>query len=395
MSMTQYIFNNSKFRSHLVESLLNGNLKIDKCNYAVTLINLGYPTKNIKQGDYGFSAEICQTLNYSIKVIPFEIQKMYGNIENPNRPENLEVSLLQLINKKILLTKISPHIALYIQDFKCHGLPILWQHYKNQYSDDLIGKNYFDHSAIVLISEMAQLGSLDSFIMKNKKIITNETLSIYFFQFLYTLAQIQKNISGFRHNDCQLDNILVQTDGNYQSSDRRRFYIYFYEGHYYKIPIIEGQLKLWDFGSSNIYGQTENLIGKRPASKNFGYRYTKNDYYDLHTFVNNFLMLMNSINDSDHLSNLVELFERIVPPQFYGHFRKNAIVRGQLVPDIQYLTPAEVLSKDPYIINNYEITLDQLGDETEYLVDSHGIDLTILKDLIGIASKNTKKIVDD
>lgn len=119
--MTSYLFNNAKFRSHLINQLLDGKLKINTdvcnciykvndangritsfqvnvdgqfraqpCDYQTTLSNLGYSLKFLGKGSYGLAGKICQDkdclLTYAIKVMAFD-KDYKGDYNNPNRPE--------------------------------------------------------------------------------------------------------------------------------------------------------------------------------------------------------------------------------------------------------------------------------------------------------------------
>ena len=136
-------FLDNKYRTKLIENIINGKIKIDynvcECVYDITLkttrngkpeactyqqiilANLGYTLKSIGHGSYGIAGKVCATpdcsLNYSIKVSMYN--PSYGAIDDPDRPENLQVSILRRLNDEILFTNMSPHIVLYIQHFNC------------------------------------------------------------------------------------------------------------------------------------------------------------------------------------------------------------------------------------------------------------------------------------
>src|ERR1700722_12224245 len=87
---TDFLFDNAKFRSQLIEQLLDGTLMIEpnichciyqltdqedmdsfevnvdqtyqakQCDYQTTLHNLGYSIKFLGKGFYGLAAQICQ-----------------------------------------------------------------------------------------------------------------------------------------------------------------------------------------------------------------------------------------------------------------------------------------------------------------------------------------------
>lgn len=441
---TEYIFKNSKFRSQLINNILDGTITInqqackciyqikpdktddesessgnmtmtinldkdglpDKCSYATTLANLGYSLKYLGSGTYAFAAKVCEddqcNLTYALKMIMYlnNTDAYSSNLNDPNRPENIEVTMLKRLNMEILYPKISPHITLYIQDFKCTGIPILWNMYDvskdseafEKYIGDTIsgGQEYYDNQAIIMLSEMSKYGSLHNFMINNAKIINEDWLADIFFQFNYTLAQIQNKWNGFRHNDCHLGNLLLQSDDNYGPMDEviDRYYIYYYMGSYFKFNITKFQLKFWDFDFSNIFGITNNQRSKAFAPEEFGYRHNSNHYYDLHLFVNNIL------NISDHLlsipkhSPLMNLFKSIVPTEYQGMSKNNVLHYSRLIPDIQLTTPDEIM-KNKYLMDKYAIDLDQI--DIDKVVDAFGIDFDKLKSLISIAATETEQ----
>src|SRR6185436_20722677 len=133
------------------------------------------------------------------------------------------------------------------------------------------------------------------------------------------------------------------------------YYIYQYEGLYYKIPLIATQIKFWDYDFANIIGETNNFKSKEFSPDSFGYRHTKNHYYDLHIFTNDLLMMRDPILSGKNLmptipvnSEIVKLFETVVPPIYYGRSTKNTSY-GRLKPDIEYITPHKLLTQNPYI----------------------------------------------
>ena len=428
LKKTHYLFDNAKFRNHLIDKILDGTIQIDqnicdciykvekkkgvlvlsttrvngdgtqKCNYQQTLNNMGHSMEFLGQGSYGLASKICLdplcNLSYAIKVIMYNNNQLFGQLDNPIRPENIELTVFQKLNKEILLTKVSPHIILYIQHFRCDGVPALWssgtQIEFDEYSSQLLENFYHTDHALILVSELAQYGSLNSY-LKNQSITFDEhILSILFFQFIYTFAQIQKTFPGFRHNDSHGGNILVQKDENYEPT-KQKYYIYHYNNTFYKIPVIDPQIKIWDFDFSNIIGHTENQDGQGNLKakifnpNEFGYRHTKNHYYDLHIFVNDLLMKIygayqgyDSMLAIPKMSPLIQLFHEIIPFEYAGINTQNTGF-GRLKHDIEITTPERVLF-GPYIKNKFSVLIDSI--DLNEVVDVYGIDLMELKNLL-------------
>jgi hypothetical protein len=444
--MTDYLFKNSTFRTELINKLLTGQLKIDHsmcnciykvnintsslstlevnvdgkgkakpCDYATTLVNLGYDMKYLGAGAYGLAAEICTDekcdVSYAIKVIMYQNKRIYEPTTNPDRPENIEVRIFKILNQRILYPNISPHIALYIQDFKCDGVPVLWkagvkQSY-DKYSSNLLKTtdlevSYKSDKSIVMISELCMFGSLIDFMSTNPKFLTEKKLSNLAFQFVYTMAQIQQVIPGFRHNDCHGSNILMQDDKNYNKVSER-FYIYHYKNKFFRLPVIFMQLKLWDFDLANIVGETNNLKYQTFDEDEFGYRHVKNDYYDLHLFINDQRMFKKGVSPYEkgslplisEDSPLMKWYSQIVPDKYYG--RDTATTGyGRLRPNIEYITPDQLLmgtapqDTEQYLLKTYEVTLDQINPST--IMGVYGIDREEFDQLLKVARTNTVQL---
>jgi len=452
--MTAYLFKDAKFRSLLINRILDGTLTIDpsvchciyrlrrkddgsqelytvnldkngdpdQCDYDTTLGNLGYTLGQLGRGSYGYIAEACKdedcNLSYALKVVLYENKRfkgtaIYGEIDDPDRPENLEVRILKILNQRILYPKLSPHIILYIQDFVCQGLPALFPN--GVRSDfDLFAQQlrlnnkvtkipkYDPNHAMVLISEIAKFGSLYHFIITQPDWITEEFLGHMIFQFLITFAQIQRVMPTFRHNDCHSGNLLLAKD-DHTDLGYGYYYIYRYEDRFYRLPVIFGQIKLWDFDFANIEGETHNHRLKAPFDPPIGYRATRNHYYDLHLFFNDLLALAdpngryqrNRLPNIAKDSEVMSFLREAVPLAYYG-FNKvddkgvQILGQGRLVPDEEFTTPHKLLTRHPFILGRYAVDLDQLDMET--IIDAFGIDFEELKELIKIASTKTTKI---
>jgi hypothetical protein len=461
MSRESFLFDNAKFRNNLIDKILNGLIHIDtnfdqcikqyfvrddndlndsdniendlinnldqKNNYAKILTDLGYRISYLGQGNCGFSFSICQIENqlngYALKMIVFSDNPKYGSFNDPNRPENMEIFMIKKLNEEILLPKISPHINLYIRDFTCDGLLTLYaknnqklsMEYRsfllNLESDDEEKKNaYIVNRSNLLISELAVFGSLDSYLNKYEKTITNDIISIIYFQVIYTFAQIEKVLPGFRHNDCHLSNILAQIDQNYLlNTNKDKFYIYAYDDHFYKVPVIQIQSKLWDFFFSNIAEQTNNPALNVFSVEKWGLRNNDNHYYDLHMFTNAIFKFIIDFHSDEGLigvsycSEFIDFLKRVVPEKYRGFYcyqnqpkiqtpKKYSMVdlnimtesnesciinNGRLIVDDHYTTAKFVLTNDQYIKNKYETSLNQI--QIEQIVDSYGIDFDQLK----------------
>lgn len=297
---TTYISANLDYRQHLIEGIKSGWIDICQCHYHLLvdpmgqiiytgrnkagdrcdnqqLLNLlGYTIDKLGVGSFGYTVKLMSTktdhLVYAIKVALFQ---------SPNKTDttdtvNVELYILKKLNDAILLKNLSPHIILYIDSFICDSVPAMMVSDNEQYDpslhdlDTLVKGQLTVHQkkgqpkqivdimkipALVIIMELAQFNNLHIYLEDNEVSFGN--LMIIYFQCIYTLAQIQKHIPGFRHNDLFPRNILVQKDPNPPGS-----YLYIFDGVQYQIPNIGIQIKITDFGMANIENETNNSILK-------------------------------------------------------------------------------------------------------------------------------------
>ena len=105
------------------------------------------------------------------------------------------------------------------------------------------------------------------------------------FQIIHTLAIIQKEFPGFRHNNLTPENILI-----YLKKENLSDNVYEYENNKWIIPNIGFDIKIANFEKSvlpNMYG----ILIQRDTD--VPYITEINEYFDLHTFLN---LLLNGNN---------------------------------------------------------------------------------------------------
>jgi hypothetical protein len=88
---------------------------------------------------------------------------------------------------------------------------------------------------------------------------------------------------------------------------------------------------------SNIPNITENI---RIVNSNgeCGLRLTKNDYFDLHLFINQFLSNLGFFPLIDMNSPIMKFFNKIVPDQYVGIYNSD-LDTYRLKTNIEYTTP--------------------------------------------------------
>lgn len=158
-------------------------------------------------------------INYAIKVSAYPRKKKYGYITNINRPENVDIYILELLSK---LQDKTPHLITPYGSFFSSIYPLMELNIQKNKKFEEFKKNNDDnmyHKKVsILISEWAYKGDLHEYIRKTvKKKKDTRFLKIILFQIIYTLAVIQQEYPSFRHNDLKLNNILVQ-----KNTDRKK-----------------------------------------------------------------------------------------------------------------------------------------------------------------------------
>jgi hypothetical protein len=124
------------------------------------------------------------------------------------------------------------------------------------------------------------------------------------FQVIHTLAVLQKNFNGFRHNNLTLKNILIYLKKN---EDIYTEYDGFKDDKFY-LPNYGFDIKIFNFEKSTITKYYE--IEKKEL----------NQYYDLYTFMND-LVLFKTINDCDKETS--NFFDKYLPSNIRNNFKDN------------------------------------------------------------------------
>ena len=366
----------------------------------------GYPFKTCLEKD-------CSSSNYKIgiKILPFvndsqwvsydcvkenmknergsygfkrkESTKKCIQIDN-KRPENVEPHLLNLFSN-FVVQKTTPHIILPIMNFTCTIDNLLKNNteisQKVDWERRLRNNDIFD-VVNVLITEWASGGDLKDFILKNlinwsKSPQCELIWSSIFFQLIFTLAVIFEKYPNFRHNDLKVDNILVTLTDN--SKETVGNYLYYIDGRYYSVPNVGFQIKLWDFDLSCIKGVVNNY--KVNGMEEYGIRDTKNQYYDIHCFLNYLRLYIVGDIKRRYVPERIQNFWRRVIPLKYRHAEHLPNVYwSRVIPDEEYTSPLEILrletSEKSGIFNKFLINkedIDKINFFDEYNVPSRKV----------------------
>lgn len=340
----------------------------DKCDILEILEKIS-DVDVIGKGSYGKAYKVCQpkddcenekNLKYSIKEIEFNDLGTYNPIiENPDRFENVEVRMLQLLSE-FVYSKATPHINLPILTFVCvpdNNNPSIIDKYRDK-------THHLDKIKRFTVSEIADRGDLYSFINSKVKKIKGNVIfwKILFFQILSTLSIILQYYPNFLHNDLKPNNILVKSTQSIENG----FYKYKVNGTDYYVPDVGFQILFWDFDFAVIAGKIDNdkliyMIDEEEANLTVH----KNQYYDIRML----------------FGNIRKYWEDDMPEEIYDWLDEYVISRllpsaqrdERLLEAVEYTTPDKLLNTPLFesfknqpssesaftIIESYTGTLDQ------------------------------------
>lgn len=341
ISIAQKIINGDlKIRGNNIRNIIDGHYLDKPCSTTKILQNLKI-TKVLGKGATG------EILGFAFDDVEFVIKKtkyniglvdeitqipLYLGVNNPYRPENVEVEVLKLLNDLIYI-KATPHIPLYMGDFVCKNL-----------------ENVMTRYTIVEKASMDLYDFLE--FRKKEKDINDELVRNILFQIIYTLRIIQKRFPTFRHNDLHGGNILVFLDKNWKEKKTDHYIKYTVDGNDYYVPYMGFRIALWDFDFSTINGFIENVKTEELARLHKSTQSEKNKYSDLYKVLNVLGYQLWNIKTINETKNFIK---RMIPNKYLGpnvtieNIHISSEILG-IIPSVHYTTPCYAL-KDIYFTN--------------------------------------------
>ncbi len=332
----------------------------------------------------------------------------YGTNENTNSFDSSvnNDSLFSYLLSQLVLAKKTKHILLPIINIDCEITDIehlikndpVYDKLKSAITNGEISSK----CCLQLREHFFKSTNLEEYLSKN--ICSYKGL---LFQIIHTLAVLQNEYDGFRHNNLTLKNIIVylkktsDTYTEYPSFDKNP------EKKYY-LPNYGFDIKITNFENSIIpkyYGQFNS------KSKSIKFPDQPNGYYDLYVFLNDLLegmTKMSSYTESNKCDVETKKFlDRIIPPHIRGismeNYKKNMIV----VTPIELLNdkyfdeyknkPSKNFSEETMINHQYltgKPIIETFMDSDNYSVLGRQ-DKLISKSNIMIKSRTIKNNTDD
>ena len=307
------------------------------------------------------------TMYYKDMAFAFKItaypKKFYGQADDINRPENVELRMIKLLSGMIFKKQV-PHLIIPLLTFtttiheflNAETAKINIKDDKNELYSDFI-RHYqegrLENHVSVLVTEWANGGDLLNYIYDNYKIMDELKWKVIIFQVIFALAKFHLKYPNFRHNDLKCNNILIHLLPDFESKEFRYGYR---DGENSKfrycfvVPDIGMQMKICDFDfSCNGELIVNSKVESKWAREAVKITSRKNHYYDLHYFIN-------SISDERCFRNfkkyvpitIVDFIKRTVPDKFSINTKNTNFIteNGRLAVHEEYTTPSDILMYD-------------------------------------------------
>ncbi len=284
-------------------------------------------------------------LSVSLNITPYNNINDLDDIDNINNMNNNDC-LFSYILSSLVLSKKTKHIALPIinVDVKFSQMNDIIKPYEDIY------KKYIDMMKEEQISNIFSVRVKENFfksIPLAEFIQSSEcNYKILLFQIIHTLAVLQKEFPGFRHNMLNLSNIFVYLKEKVND-------VYHYNNSTFYIPNNTFEIKITNFFVANIPGMYGMNVD---GPLNVPFFDDKNAYFDLHYFLNNLLKLVDTMDEEtmEFMDKVIpekyrtnkkmyirendELFvpEELLDDNYFKHFTKEIKIERKMSPDNYY-----------------------------------------------------------
>lgn len=267
----------------ILDELFSGKFK---------MINFDEDTNNLILKKYDESSSI------ALYISPYNIDTDLEDLNNMNNND----CLFSYILSTLILARKTRHIALPIIniDVKIAQMHDIIGQYDDVYAKymEMIQNNHASNILSIRVKEsFFKSMQLSEFINSSECNIKK-----LLFQIVHTLAVLQKEFPGFRHNMLNLSNIFVYLKKNENE-------LYEFNGKKYYIPDNNFEIKITNFFASNIPGKYGSNIDGKLMVPFFD---DKNKYFDLHYFLNNFLKHYEGKLDEDTM----EFMDNAIPEKY-------------------------------------------------------------------------------
>ena len=399
-----FIYNQNTKNCFSIDKITLGKIGLDD-------IKLSIPESNIEEENTFYELNKTNILNGRFKILSFDEDnyqlylKKYSNqfpitvkISFYNKSDNKNNLFNSPINNDSLFSFILSELILY-KKTKHLILPLINIDVNISDIEKIISDNDYVYKIKNLIKnnniqEVCCLQLREHFF---KSIILTEYLEknqcIYkglLFQVIHTLAILQKEFPGFKHNNLILKNIFVYLKKNdndyieYEGFKNDKFYL----------PNIGFDIKITNFEKSIIskYYEINTDISNEP-----------NQYYDLYTFMND-LISFKTINDCDKETS--KFFDKYLPVDIRNKFTNNIeIIKPQDLLYDKYFdnfmkksssVQSNSIINHQYIIGKNKIIETYMNSDNHSILGEQNkiksnIDIMVYKRVIKKENFNSKK----
>jgi hypothetical protein len=346
------------------------NYKTDILNTRFKIISFNNDTKQIILKRYSNDYPISIKINF-YKYNDTKINSLDTEINND--------SLLSYLLSQLILNKQTTHILLPILN-----IDMLFTDIEHVLKNDdcydkikiAINNNEISNICCLQLREQFfKIMVLEDYLSKNK--CSHKGL---IFQVIHTLAVLQTQYPGFRHNNLLLKNIVIYLKkknnqyniyNNFNKKSNEKFYI----------PNIGFDIKITNFENTIIPVQgrfsSDTHVGLFNINNpNIKFADQPNSYYDIYTFLNDFIHIVKKELEDEAKCNreTIEFLNKIIPPHLrYDKINTSTdstkesvkIVNNKFNKNYNIISPIDLLN-DPYF-DEYKKAPDQVVSDTRII----------------------------
>jgi hypothetical protein len=353
LSDIKFSKNTDENYQNMLDEIFNGKFKL-----------INYNTKTYTTMLKRYS----DTFSISVNITPYRNLKYIDNFDEPNNND----ALFSYMLSPLVLRKKTKHILLPILniDMDFQQLNNIINPYES-FNDYVRGieNNIFSNLFSVRIKENFFKGKLLNEYLQEKHCDIKTLL----FQVIHTLATLQDEFKGFRHNMLNFNNIYV-----YEKQNNIEKYNFDNTTYYVNNDGIE--IKITNFYSSILPGYFS------PKSKvPYSSQLDVNDYFDLHYFLNR--LIHSEYFNYECNKETKQFFDKVIPKKY-----RNKTNNYYLEEFVELHKPKDLL-KDEYFkefLNKKDIIKNI--NENEYYMNRLNVKLdSDNEDILGIINKNKDK----
>ena len=246
-----------------------------------------------------------KNLPLTLFINPYENRK---DTKDKKNPFNLDSALSYLLSP-LVINKITPNLLLPLINFdiKLNDLPIpilalpAFTSLKKKIKKD----KYSDILSVRVRENYSNMKSLHTY-LKNASSKRKIELRPIIFQALYTLAKLEKNYKGFRHNQLDCHSIFISRINNVKK--------YSHNSVNYYLGFKNNFIKIGNFTASYV---PKMFKSKLVEDKKF--KYMKNSGFDVHYFLNSLIYRDVNLNNVSDKKEVLDFIDRIIPKKNRGN----------------------------------------------------------------------------